>query len=82
MLLLVIFFYIFHLVLLISELTLPYADLFQLAEDGELDWDALSISLKPHTKCAFIQRSCGYSWRRSLSVDEIGRAIGIIKVYL
>ncbi|CAA2990221.1 Methionine gamma-lyase [Olea europaea subsp. europaea] len=50
-----------------------------LAEDGELDWDALSISLKPHTKCAFIQRSCGYSWRRSLSVDEIGRAIGIIK---
>ncbi|KAI3457502.1 hypothetical protein Pfo_014165 [Paulownia fortunei] len=50
-----------------------------LAEDGGLDWDALRIALKPQTKCALIQRSCGYSWRRSLSVDEIGRAIKIIK---
>ncbi|GFQ06247.1 uncharacterized protein ynbb [Phtheirospermum japonicum] len=51
-----------------------------LAEDGGLDWDALRIALKPQTKCALIQRSCGYSWRRSLSVDEIGRAIKIIKL--
>ncbi|KAH6778457.1 hypothetical protein C2S52_005992 [Perilla frutescens var. hirtella] len=51
-----------------------------LAEDGGLDWAALKISLKPQTKCALIQRSCGYSWRRSLSVDEIGRAIEIIKL--
>lgn len=53
---------------------------FQLAADGGLDWEALKIALKPQTKCALIQRSCGYSWRRSLSVDEIGRAIEIIKV--
>ncbi|KAL3647059.1 hypothetical protein CASFOL_008027 [Castilleja foliolosa] len=51
-----------------------------LAEDGGLDWDALRIALKPETKCALIQRSCGYSWRHSLSVDEIGRAIKIIKL--
>lgn len=51
-----------------------------LADDGGLDWDALRIALKPQTKCALIQRSCGYSWRRSLSVDEIGRAIKIIKL--
>ncbi|KAL5730076.1 hypothetical protein ACHQM5_002948 [Ranunculus cassubicifolius] len=50
-----------------------------LAEDGGLDWDALAIALKPETKCALIQRSCGYSWRKSLSVHEIGRAIKIIK---
>ncbi|KAG8658055.1 uncharacterized protein YnbB [Manihot esculenta] len=52
-----------------------------LAEDGGLDWDALTSALKPHTKCALIQRSCGYSWRRSLSVNEIGRAIEMIKMY-
>ncbi|KAL7129614.1 hypothetical protein ABFS83_13G080200 [Erythranthe nasuta] len=50
-----------------------------LAEDGGLDWAALSVAVKPQTKCALIQRSCGYSWRRSLSVDEIGKAIQIIK---
>ncbi|XP_031266777.1 uncharacterized protein LOC116125180 isoform X3 [Pistacia vera] len=51
-----------------------------LAEDGGLDWDALGSALRPHTKCALIQRSCGYSWRQSLSVDEIGKAIKIIKM--
>lgn len=39
-------------------------------------------ALNPETKCALIQRSCGYSWRQSLSVDEIRRAIEIIKVNL
>ncbi|KAJ6728015.1 hypothetical protein OIU74_006129 [Salix koriyanagi] len=51
-----------------------------LAEDGGLDWDCLMHALKPHTKCALIQRSCGYSWRQSLSVNEIGRAIKMIKM--
>ncbi|KAK1549311.1 hypothetical protein Q3G72_031248 [Acer saccharum] len=51
-----------------------------LAENGGLDWEALKSALRPHTKCALIQRSCGYSWRRSLSVDEIGMAIKIIKM--
>lgn len=35
--------------------------------------------MKPKTKCALIQRSCGYSWRKSLSVNEIGKAIKLIK---
>ncbi|PRQ31408.1 putative methionine gamma-lyase [Rosa chinensis] len=51
-----------------------------LAEDGGLDWDALRHALNPETKCALIQRSCGYSWRQSLSVDDIRRAIEIIKM--
>ncbi|KAJ4845242.1 hypothetical protein Tsubulata_003856 [Turnera subulata] len=51
-----------------------------LDEDGGLDWDALKVALKPHTKCALIQRSCGYSWRRSLSVNDIGKAIKMIKM--
>ncbi|KAI9075632.1 hypothetical protein K1719_042432 [Acacia pycnantha] len=53
---------------------------YQLAEDGGLDWNALMVAVKPRTKCALIQRSCGYSWRQSLSVNEIGRAIKIIKM--
>lgn len=55
---------------------------FQLAGDGGLDWDALVGAVKPQTRCALIQRSCGYSWRQSLSVNEIGRAIKTIKVSL
>uniref|UniRef100_A0A9I9DGA4 Uncharacterized protein n=1 Tax=Cucumis melo TaxID=3656 RepID=A0A9I9DGA4_CUCME len=51
-----------------------------LAEDGGLDWEKLASALKPQTKCALIQRSCGYSWRQSLSVDEIGKAIRLIKM--
>lgn len=39
-------------------------------------------AVKPQTRCALIQRSCGYSWRQSLSVNEIGRAIEMIKVSL
>ncbi|CAI0375882.1 unnamed protein product [Linum tenue] len=51
-----------------------------LAENGGLDWDALECAVKPHTRCALIQRSCGYSWRQSLSVNDIGRAIKMIKI--
>ncbi|KAL2944096.1 Uncharacterized protein RDABS01_032443 [Bienertia sinuspersici] len=50
-----------------------------LSEDGGLDWDGLASALSPQTRCALIQRSCGYSWRCSLSVNEIGRAIRMIK---
>ncbi|XP_058211037.1 uncharacterized protein LOC131323323 isoform X2 [Rhododendron vialii] len=50
-----------------------------LAEDGGLDWNALEGAVTAQTRCALIQRSCGYSWRRSLSVDEIARAIKMIK---
>ncbi|WVZ87370.1 hypothetical protein U9M48_034011 [Paspalum notatum var. saurae] len=53
-----------------------------LATDGGIDWDALACSIRPHTGCAFIQRSCGYSWRKSLSVADIRRAIDLIKARL
>ncbi|XP_018851550.1 uncharacterized protein YnbB-like isoform X1 [Juglans regia] len=51
-----------------------------LADDGGLDWDALVCAVKPQTRCALIQRSCGYSWRQSLSVNQIERAIKMIKM--
>ncbi|KAL3676346.1 hypothetical protein R1sor_026294 [Riccia sorocarpa] len=50
-----------------------------LAGDGGIDWDALGRAVKPETQCALIQRSCGYSWRKTLTVGEIERAIELIK---
>ncbi|XP_020576531.1 uncharacterized protein LOC110022056 [Phalaenopsis equestris] len=51
-----------------------------LSKDGGLNWDALAITVTPQTKCSFIQRSCGYAWRKSLGILEIQRAIRIIKM--
>ena len=51
----------------------------QLHRDGGLDWHALETAIKPETQCALIQRSCGYSWRKTLTIAEIERAIIIIK---
>ncbi|KAH7679524.1 Cystathionine gamma-synthase protein [Dioscorea alata] len=62
----------------LSDFGVVYREI-PLAEDGGLDWDALSVAITPKTKCALIQRSCGYSWRRGLSIFEIQRAIEAIK---
>uniref|UniRef100_A0A8I6XEL9 Uncharacterized protein n=1 Tax=Hordeum vulgare subsp. vulgare TaxID=112509 RepID=A0A8I6XEL9_HORVV len=51
-----------------------------LGADGGLDWDALAHAVRPETGCALIQRSCGYSWRKSLGVDDIRKAIDLIKM--
>uniref|UniRef100_A0A453DAF8 Aluminum resistance protein n=1 Tax=Aegilops tauschii subsp. strangulata TaxID=200361 RepID=A0A453DAF8_AEGTS len=51
-----------------------------LAADGGLDWDALAHAVRPETGCALIQRSCGYSWRKSLGIDDIRRTIDLIKM--
>ncbi|KAF7019250.1 hypothetical protein CFC21_032445 [Triticum aestivum] len=50
-----------------------------LAADGGLDWDALAHAVRPETGCALIQRSCGYSWRKSLGIDDIRRTIDLVK---
>ncbi|KVI10516.1 hypothetical protein Ccrd_011102 [Cynara cardunculus var. scolymus] len=53
----------------LKEFGIKYREV-ALADDGGLDWDALEVALRPQTKCALIQRSCGYSWRRSLSTQN------------
>ena len=47
--------------------------------DGAPDYGGIARAVTPRTKMALIQRSKGYAWRRSLSVDEIGRIISAIK---
>jgi cystathionine beta-lyase family protein involved in aluminum resistance len=50
-----------------------------LTSEGSVDWRALAIAVKPQTRMVLIQRSCGYDWRSSLSVAEIGRIIALVK---
>ncbi|MFZ5988840.1 MAG: aminotransferase class I/II-fold pyridoxal phosphate-dependent enzyme [Bacillota bacterium] len=51
----------------------------ELKEDGSLDYNAIEKAIGEKTKMVLIQRSRGYVWRPSLSIDEIGKAIGFIK---
>jgi cystathionine beta-lyase family protein involved in aluminum resistance len=62
----------------LSEFNISYREL-TLTRQGSVDWEGLKTAIKPHTRMALIQRSCGYSWRSSLSIDEIEEIIRIIK---
>ena len=48
-------------------------DELQLSEAGDVDEQALEQALDVSRRLILIQRSCGYSWRPSLSVKAIGR---------
>lgn len=50
-----------------------------LLEDGTPDYAGIEASLTPATKVVEIQRSRGYSYRASFSVEEIGRIIRTVK---
>lgn len=50
-----------------------------LTDQGEPDWPAIATAVQPQTRMALIQRSCGYSWRPSLSIEQIERVIQLIK---
>lgn len=46
---------------------------------GKIDWHSLSTAIRPETRLVLIQRSCGYSWRDSLSLAEIKKIIEEVK---
>ena len=50
-----------------------------LTADGMVDFDALAGSLRPATRVALVQRSCGYALRPTLSIADIERIVSIIK---
>ncbi|KAI5075038.1 hypothetical protein GOP47_0010999 [Adiantum capillus-veneris] len=62
----------------LKEYGINYREL-ALTSEGNLDWDALACAVKPETQCALLQRSCGYSWRETLTIDDIEHAGKIIK---
>ena len=48
------------------------------SNQGKLDFLALEKALDVPRKMVFIQRSCGYSWRPALNIDEIQDLCGMI----
>lgn len=50
-----------------------------LTDTGEIDWTALSQAIRPETRLVHIQRSCGYSWRSSLSIADIEKIVHLVK---
>ncbi|MEP0918291.1 methionine gamma-lyase family protein [Leptolyngbya sp. DQ-M1] len=62
----------------LKDLSVSYRQL-ELTPDGLIDWHALRTAIRPNTKLVSIQRSCGYSWRPSLSIVEIEKIVAIVK---
>lgn len=54
----------------LSELGVTYKQV-DLLEDGNSDLEAIKAGIKENTRMAYIQRSKGYSWRKSLSIEDI-----------
>ncbi|WP_442955778.1 methionine gamma-lyase family protein [Paenibacillus sp. y28] len=50
-----------------------------LTEEGAPDYEAIRASIRPETKVIGIQRSRGYDWRPSLTVEQIGQMTAFVK---
>lgn len=48
-------------------------------KNGKPDFEGIKKAVTPDTKMIAIQRSRGYAWRDSFSVDEIGEIISFVK---
>lgn len=62
----------------LTEFGINYRQL-DLTPDGNIDWQALSTSVTDNTGLVLIQRSCGYSWRPSLSIADIEKIVQLVK---
>ena len=61
----------------LADFGIRYSEL-PLTASGGVDESALQRALEAPLRMVLIQRSCGYSWRPSLSVSEIGRLCEVI----
>ncbi|ACK71745.1 Aluminium resistance family protein [Gloeothece citriformis PCC 7424] len=62
----------------LCEFNIQYREL-SLTSEGKIDWEALSHAVKSNTRVVLIQRSCGYSWRESLSITDIEKIVTLVK---
>jgi len=62
----------------LQEFSIHYRQL-ELRADGTIDWQALKTAIRENTRLVLIQRSCGYSWRPSLSIADIEKIIQCVK---
>lgn len=63
----------------LQRLGVGYAQV-ELNADGSLDYDTImrTVETDPTIAAVAVQRSAGYAWRRSLTVDEIGRLAKLV----
>jgi cystathionine beta-lyase family protein involved in aluminum resistance len=50
-----------------------------LTSQGTVDWTVIKSSISEKTRLVLIQRSCGYSWRSSLSIADIAKIVYLVK---
>lgn len=50
-----------------------------LLADGTVDWDTVKTKISDKTKVIGIQRSRGYDWRDSFSIEQIGEMVARVK---
>jgi cystathionine beta-lyase family protein involved in aluminum resistance len=62
----------------LADFKITYRQL-DLTGQGTIDWTGLATAILPQTRMVLIQRSCGYSWRQSLSIAEISQIIKVVK---
>ena len=62
----------------LAEFGVAYDEL-DLLPDGSVDEAGIEEALAQPTRMVLIQRSCGYSWRPSLTVAQIGRLVERVK---
>ena len=62
----------------LKEFGISYRQL-DLVSEGILDWQGLESAVQKHTRLVLIQRSCGYSWRRSLAIADIEKIVRLVK---
>ena len=62
----------------LSEYGITYKQV-NLLPDGEFDYNSIKKAITSKTKLITIQRSKGYEWRLSLTVEKIGKLIKFIK---
>lgn len=62
----------------LKEFGITYREL-SLTVDGNVDWKNLKSAISDRTRMVLIQRSCGYSWRRSLTIADIAKIVRIVK---
>ena len=48
-------------------------------EDGNIDLDGIKRKINDRTKLVMIQRSKGYAWRKSLTIEDIKEAVETVK---
>lgn len=50
-----------------------------LLDDGQVDWEGVAKAIKPNTKVIGIQRSRGYDWRASFTIDQIKQMVDKVR---